>query len=95
MGRAITLLGHTCTGHGGFPPRPNTSANDFVFVNGTPIHCVGDSWAVHSDGDSSHAGTLADGSSIFFIDGRAAGLIGSGVSCGSTVAEGSDFVFTD
>lgn len=95
MGRAVTLLGHTCTGHGGFPPRPNDTANNFVFVGGIPVHCVGDHWVVHSDGDSSHDGVLADGSSLWFIGGRAVGLIGSSISCGSAVAEGSDFVFSD
>lgn len=96
MGRAVTLLGHTCTGHGGFPPRPNDSANqDVLYVNGTPVQVVGGHWVVHSDGDSSHDGTLADGSSLWFVDGKAIGLIGSNVSCGSVVAEGSDFVFSD
>ena len=81
------------TGHDCFPPRPNTEGSDDVFVNGIPIHRVGDSWPVHVCGDSAHDGVLSNGSSSVSVNGKPVGRIGDMISCGSMVAQGSDDVF--
>lgn len=90
---AMAYKGCKDTGHGCFPPRASTEGSSTVFVNGIPIHCVGDKWAVHTCGDNAHDGELSSGSSSVYIEGDATGRIGDNVSCGSVVAEGSSDVF--
>lgn len=89
---AICLLGDVCTGHGAFPPRANTGSDDYLVVNGRPVHCVGHGWASHCNPTPScHASTLAGGSAYFFVNGQAVGRIGDPVACGSSVATGDDY----
>ncbi len=38
----IVRLGDYCSGHGGYPPRPNDEASANVFVNSKGVHRVGD-----------------------------------------------------
>lgn len=91
---AVTRLGDSCTGHGCFPPRPSASAAETVFVNGRPVHRVGDAWSAHGcPVCPPHGGSLAAGSASVFAEGRAVGRVGDPVSCGSAVAEGSPDVF--
>ncbi len=92
---AAGRLGDQCTGHGGFPPRPSTSAQSLVKVNGIPLLVVGSTFASHKSGKKSHGGTLAAGSTLAKIDGVPLARIGDPVACGSALAEGSDFVFYD
>lgn len=91
--RAVIRLGDNCTGHGGFPPRVNTGGSPNVFVNGLPVHRVGDPWAVHCMRSSCHDGVLAAGSGSVFANGQPLGRIGDPVSCGSAAAAGSPNVF--
>lgn len=90
---AVARQGDKCTGHGCFPPRANTAASGDVFVNGKGAHRVGDAWAVHVCGNSSHGSSLASGSSTVFVNGRALGRVADSVACGSAVAQGSSNVF--
>lgn len=92
---AVSVLGDQCTGHGCFPPRASISANDLLFINDIPALVVGSGFASHRCGDSSHGGAVAGGSSLVNIDGKALARIGDPVDCGSAVAEGSSFVFSD
>lgn len=39
----IVRLGDVCSGHDGFPSRPNNQASSDVFVNSIGVHRVGDS----------------------------------------------------
>ena len=91
---AVTRKGDLCTGHGAYPPRPSTGASPNVYVNGIPVHRVGDSWAVHC-APICHGGSLAIGSPTVFVNGRAIGRIGDPVDCGSSVAQGSTNVFSN
>lgn len=96
MAQPITLLGHNCTGHGAYPPRANSEADDYLLVNGTPVHCVGHGWSVHCDPTPScHAGSLAGGSALMTVNGRAVGRIGDPVSCGGSVAQGDSYWVLD
>lgn len=36
-----------CTGHGCYPPRPNSQWSLDTFVNGRGVHRQSDSWEVH------------------------------------------------
>ena len=90
---AVTRQGDKCSGHGAFPPRPSTAGSGNVFCNGVPVHRRGDPWEQHCDSVSCHGGTLSAGSGTVFVNGKAIGRTGDPVSCGSTVAEGSDNVF--
>lgn len=93
MQSAAARLGDTCSGHGCFPPRANDSGSSNVFINGKPAHRVGDHWVVHTCGDDAHDGVLSTGSYRTFVNGMNLGVIGSVISCGSIVAEGSPNVF--
>ena len=88
---SVTLLGHSCTGHGCYPPRASVSGQARFTVGGTPVHCQGDSWATHcctAKPYPCHAGSLAAGSSRFTVAGKQLGRVGDPVDCGSAVAEG-------
>lgn len=94
----VVRLGDTCTGHECFPPRANFSGSPNVFVNGRPVHRVGDSWDIHTCTHDnvphgSHGGVQASGSSKVFVNGRAIARIGDSVSCGSLCATGSNNVY--
>jgi len=90
---AATRQGDVCSGHGGYPPRTATGGSSNVFINGLAAHRVGDSWAVHCQGNSCHPGTLAAGSGTVFVNGQPLGRIADAIDCGSVVAQGSENVF--
>jgi len=75
----------------GAPPRPNISASSNVFFNNLGAHRQGDEWALHAcPGSSPHPATTSSGSSSVFINNMPAARIGDAISCGSTIATGSD-----
>jgi uncharacterized Zn-binding protein involved in type VI secretion len=88
----VARFSDTCTGHGPFPPRANTSASENVFINGLGAHRLTDSWGPHS-ARTTHESTLVSGSSTVFVNGLPLGRVGDIVGCGSIVATGSDNVF--
>lgn len=91
---AVVRLGDLCSGHGGFPPRPNDSASTDVFVNGKGVHRVGDHWVIHCDATPiCHDGVEATGSTTVFVNGRGVARVGDSISCGSVCAQGSPDVF--
>lgn len=92
---AVTRLGDQCSGHGCWPPRPNTEGSPDVFANGIAIHREGDAWAQHTCPDipETHSSVLASGSSTVFVNGREIGRINDPVACGSFVVQGSPDVF--
>ena len=95
---AVTRQGDICTGHECFPPRNSIQGSSNVFVNGKPAHRQSDSWASHTCTHpkvphGTHGGSLASGSSNVYVNGKQLGRIGDPVSCGSTVASGSNNVF--
>lgn len=92
MGTGVVRLGDRCSGHGCWPSRPNDMASADVLVNGRGWHRLGDHWATHCC-KSCHDGVAASGSRSVFVNGRPACRIGDGVSCGSTMVEGSGDVF--
>lgn len=88
-----TRLGDNDTGHDACAPTALTSASANVFINGKGAGRVGDNYVAHGCIDHpSHSGVIASGSSSVFINGKAAGRIGDAVSCGGSVAAGSDNV---
>ena len=84
--------GDICTGHDCWPPRPNDTASDDVFVNSLGQHRLTDSWLEHCCGDC-HDGVAATGSPNVFVNSLEACRIGDEVSCGSFMATGSPDVF--
>lgn len=91
---AVSFLGAGSTGHGGFPPRPNSGASGDVFVNGIAVHRQGDPWPVHCNPTPvCHDGVLSAGSGTVFVNGKGCSRIGDSISCGDAVAEGSSNVF--
>ena len=95
MSQAVTVIGHKCTGHGCFPPRPNTEGSGNVYVNNKSVHRQNDAWFAHCCPDHGcHASTTSSGSSSVYVNGRQLARIGDPVACGSLIAEGSGNVFS-
>ena len=95
---AVTRRGDICTGHECFPPRKSTSGSPNVFVNNIPAHREGDGWSVHTCSHpkvphGSHGGVLASGSGTVYANGHQLGRVDDPVSCGSSVATGSENVY--
>ena len=96
---AVTLMGHTCSGHQCWPPRPSLQGEPRFTVAGVPVHLQGHAWAPHVCPSTPppppypqvHGGTLASGSARFTVGGRQLGRVGDpldAATCGSTVAQG-------
>lgn len=89
-----TRLNDKDTGHDACPPTALNSASPNVIINGRGAGRVGDSYAPHGCiVHPSHSGTISSGSTTVFINSKPSGRIGAPVSCGGSVAEGSDSVF--
>lgn len=91
--RGVTRLGDSCTGHGGFKPRACDQGSPNVFVNGKPLHRVGDHWPRHEKGKAGHDAITTGGSSTVFCNGKPVARISDSVGCGSIIAQGSTNVF--
>lgn len=90
----VARLADLSTGHPPcYPPRPNIQGSPNVFVNGRPVHRVGDAYAPHCapciKGRPCHGAVLANGSPNVFVNGKQVGRIGDPVSCGCVVMTGS------
>ena len=84
----------SCTGHGCYPPRKNTSGSGDVYVNSKECHRQGDGWQPHGCGVCTpHGGNTSAGSGTVYVNGKQIGRIGDPISCGSSIASGSSDVF--
>ena len=91
---AATRLNDLDTGHDACPPTALQTASADVIINGRGAGRVGDSYVVHGCvNHSPHSGVIASGSATVYINGKPSGRIGDPVSCGGSVAQGSDDVF--
>lgn len=88
----VVRLGDICSGHAGFNPRANISASSNVFVNSIQVHRQGDSWPLHTDGNTQHPGNTVGGSSTVFVNGVPVARTGDAISCGSTCQGSSNNV---
>ena len=86
----VSRIGDVCTGHGSFPPRPLVEGTDDFVVGNSPASKVGDNLAPHGSPSPSppHGGTVASGSSTYYIANQQIARIGDPVSCGSAMAQG-------
>lgn len=82
-----------CTGHGCFPPRPNSGGSPDTFVNGLAQHRVTDPWEAHCCGPSCHGASSIEGSPDVFVNNLPACRVGDGIDCGSLMCEGSSDTF--
>lgn len=80
-----------CTGHDGYPPRGPTGWSSDVSIEGALALRVGDGWAVHCK-ESCHPGVGASGAGTVTVNGQPLMLVGSAISCGSSVATGASTV---
>lgn len=93
---SVARLGDMGSGHAPcFPPRPNDAGSPNVFINGIPVHRLGDHWVTHCCGPDCHDSILGGGSPNVFANGLPFGRIGDPVACGSTVIQGSPNVFAN
>ena len=89
---AIVRLGDSSCGHC-FGARGNIQGSDNVFVNGIPMHRLGDQWPVHTCMKASHDSTTCQASDNTFCNGLGVARIGDGQTCGDSAAQGSDNTF--
>lgn len=92
---AVVRLGDISTGHAHcYPARPNTQASDNVIVNDRGVHRLGDAWAIHGAcvAHSPHSGSANSGSNTVFVNGKPICRIGDSISCGDSMATGSNNV---
>lgn len=89
---AIGVKGALCSGHGGFPPRPDIDGDPLVKINGIPVLVDGNAFAEHSDGKSTHGGTAISTRPWLNVNGKGVVCVGDPVSCGSVVATGDSLV---
>lgn len=91
---AVTRVGDKSTGHDNCPPVEAVEGSKNVFMNGKPAVLMGDKYAPHGcENHQIHQGILAGGSPSTFINGKSVGRVGDPISCGGTVAEGSNNIF--
>lgn len=91
---AVVRIGDKSAGHC-FEPRPNLEGSSNVFINGKAVHRIGDRWAPHTCGNSTHDAVQAQGSPNVFINGKAVARLGDKQTCGDICAEGSPNVFVN
>ena len=89
MGVSIARIGDPTTGHGCHPPQNIVEGSPDVFLNGLAVARVGDRVSSHTCGSNTHDGVIMAGVSNIFVNGQEIALIGSPVSCGGAVAQGS------
>lgn len=89
-------LGDSCTGHGCYAGRSNTSASGNVMINSKGAHRVGDSWSEHGCVVCPpHGASQTSGSPTVFVNGRPLARIGDAISCGSQNSTGSSNVIAN
>ena len=95
---AVATYPSLCSGHAGFPPRLSAgTTNSTVFVEGKPVHVVGDPWGIHVSGENAHAGFVVSGSANVFVGPQRLPMarIGDGIAggCASLIAKGAATVY--
>lgn len=90
---SVARKGDLCTGHGSYPPRPNKEGSPDVYVNGQPIHRIGDRWNTHGHTPPPDDDKLVEGSTTVFANGIGVGRIGDEITDKARVAQGSPNVF--
>lgn len=93
MKKGVHRQGGTCTGHGCWPPRSNTSWSNNVICNDLGVHREGDGWSLHCCGLDCHTSVLDQGSSTVFANDQGVARITDPVACGSFAHTGSGNVF--
>ena len=99
--KPIGLAGLPLTPHGIYPPPVPEPApkghSATVFVNGRPVHRVGDKFVLHRAlgflPGTEHSDTLITGQPTVFADGKMIAFQGSSTDHGSQVVTGSHTVF--
>lgn len=89
MGSPAARKNDLCSGHDGYPPRPNSEGSSDVFINGRPAHRKGDGWKDHCKKDSCHKSVTDQGSNTVKINKKKAARVGDKVKCGSTIVTGA------
>ena len=92
---AVTRKGDKNSRHGDYPAVALNRGSSNVFVNGLPCGRKSDTYPSHSNGLSSHSGSISGGSSSVFVNGLPIARVGDSVSCGGKVAEGSPNVYAN
>ena len=91
--QGMSRLGDITTGHGCHAPVIGATASENVMVNNMPAHKVKDTTVPHTCGSDVHSDTMSVGSKTVNVNGSPAMQIGSLLTPGGTMAEGSHNVF--
>jgi uncharacterized Zn-binding protein involved in type VI secretion len=95
---SIALESKVSTGHDCFPPVPAVGPyTTKSFINGLAIQLKDVTrYQPHTCGRTTHSGgtrLVIEGSSTFFLEGKAVARIGDSIACGDAVSEGSSNSF--
>ena len=93
---AIAKDGAKTTGHEQFPPTKVIASSTKVFMNGSKICLDGDPIEPHTrqvKPYDTHMGVVQATTSKIFVEGKPVARIGDPISCGDTIAQGSDQIF--
>lgn len=77
--------------HPGYGPQYPTQFSPNVKVDGLPVVIEGCQYSTHSNGDDTHNG-FAVGTGTVYCNDHAVQIVGSKVSCGSVMVQGSGSV---
>jgi len=91
--RPISALKDLTAGHGCHPPVVGTTASPNVFVNGRPVHTVGDVFQPHTCGPDTHADVAVKGSLKVLTNGKSTMRLGDKLAPPSIMVMGAWNVF--
>lgn len=88
----VARAGDMTTGHGAFPPRSILDGVSTVLVEGKPCAVSGSTVPQHTDGQTTHGGSVIMGSGTVMASGKPVARAGDLVSCGETIMTSSGTV---
>lgn len=93
MGAAVARIGDPAIGHPSYDQTAITSGSGNVMAEGIGVARVGDTCSTHTDGNSSHAPSLAGGSGTVMVNGVPMCRVGDMTDCSSAILSGAGTVY--
>ena len=86
---SVVRVGDLSTGHGAHPARRALNGNLKLFIGGLAAVCEGDLWEEHSTDPDGPAYAVSSNPKLY-VDGKPVIVVGDQLTCGDSVATGSD-----
>ncbi len=88
---SVVRVGDLSTGHGTHSPRRALEGNLKLFIGGLAVVCEGDLWEEHATDPDGPAYAVSSHPKLY-VDGKPVIVVGDQLTCGDTVATGSEFM---